>query len=487
MSGYERRERRERVIWEPQPRQAAFMARPEDEALYGGAAGGGKSEALVIEALRQVHIPHYKGLILRKTYPELTELIDKSYHYYPLTVRGARYKESTHTWYFPSGAKIIFGSMQHEKDRYKYQGQAYDFIAFDEMTHFSWNEYSYLSSRNRANGPGTRCYMRGTANPGGVGHGWVKERFITPAPPMTTVWSESEVRFPDGHTERQRRSRVFVPAAVFDNPKLLQNDPGYLGSLAALPDAERRALLYGDWDSFSGQVFNEWRNDPAHYRDRLWTHVVEPFEPPVQWTYYRSFDWGYSKPFSVGWWAVDYDGRAYRILEYYGCQAGRPDTGLQLTAAEVFSHVAEVERTHPYLAGRRILGVADPSIWNAESGESIAEVAARCRVYFQKGDNARIPGWMQLHNRLRFDERGRPMMQVFSTCVDLIRTLPALVYSVHRVEDVDTTQEDHAADEARYFCMMRPITPRPAALPDEWHKNPLYTALGITRRGYYNE
>ena len=159
------------VIWTPQTRQFDFMQRPEDEALYGGAAGGGKSDALVIEATRQVHIPHYKGLILRKTYPQLTELIEKSLRYYPLAFPKARYNASEHTWYFPSGAKIVFGSMQHSKDKLNYQGKAYDFIAFDELTHFTYEEYIYLSSRNRANGPGTRVYMRATANPGGIGHG----------------------------------------------------------------------------------------------------------------------------------------------------------------------------------------------------------------------------------------------------------------------------------------------------------------------------
>ena len=189
------------VIWKPQPVQARFLRRSEYEALYGGAAGGGKSEALVMEALRQVHIPHYRALILRKTYPELSELIGKSLSYYPRVFPRAKFNETRHRWTFPSGATVEFGAMHRTQDKLKYQGRAWDYIAFDELTHFTWEEYSYLFSRNRPNGPGTRVYMRATANPGGIGHGWVKERFITAAPSGTRIVSKMDIKRPDGSKE----------------------------------------------------------------------------------------------------------------------------------------------------------------------------------------------------------------------------------------------------------------------------------------------
>lgn len=449
------------IVWQPQPKQAAFMARPEYECLYGGAAGGGKSDALLAEALRQVHIPHYRAIIFRKTYPQLSELIDRSRALYGPAFPRARYNQTEHCWTFPSGAKVYFGSMQYTKDRINYQGKRYDFIAFDELTHFTWDEYSYMFSRNRPSGPGTRVYMRASTNPGGIGHGWVKDRFITAAPPLTPVEDNYEVPDPSGRLIKLRRRRIFVPSTVFDNQELLRNDPNYLANLAMLPEAERNALLYGSWDSFDGQVFREWRNDPRHYDDQRWTHVINPFPIPKHWRIYRGFDFGYAKPFSVGWFAVDEDGRIYHIKEYYGC-TGTPNTGIKLNPVEIAAGIRQMEAEDPVLKGKQIVGIADPSIFDESRGESVARMMQRSPnfIYWQGGDNTRLAGKMQFHYRLAFDSEGLPMFQVFSTCKHFIRTIPTLVYDESKVEDINTDQEDHIYDMCRYVMMEHPLSPR---------------------------
>ncbi len=456
------------IVWKPQPRQKLFMSRFENEALYGGAAGGGKSDCAIAEALRQVNIPHYRGLILRKTYPQLSELVDRSREIYLPSFPEAKYNEQKHCWTFPSGAKIYFGAMQHTKDRTNYQGKRYDFIDFDELTHFTWDEYSYLFSRNRPNGPGTRCYIRAQANPGGIGHGWVKERFISPAPPMTTIWDNVKIVFPDGKSEMRRRSRIFVPSSIFDNKILMENDPEYITRLASLPENERKALLYGDWDCFSGQVFTMWRNNPDGYITRKHTHVIEPFRIPDTWKIYRGFDFGYSRPFSVGWYGVDHDGRIYRIRELYGC-TDTPNEGVRWEPSAIARKIKEIEKDDVNLRGKYISGIADPSIFDESRGESIAVMMEKEGVFFEKADNTRIAGKMQMHNRLVFDENGIPMLYVFSTCKHFIRTIPSLVYSQTDVEDIDTDTEDHIYDECRYVLMEKPINPPPKEPVDTFY------------------
>ncbi len=446
------------TIWTPQKKQAIFQSRGEYEALYGGAAGGGKSDAILTEALRQVHIPHYRAIILRKTYPQLSELIDRSRDIYKRAYPKAKYNDSKHFWLFPSGAKIYFGAMQHTKDRINYQGKRYDFIAFDELTHFTWDEYSYMFSRNRPSGNGTRVYIRATTNPGGVGHGWVKERFITAAPPMTPIKSKMTVISPDGNPIEVTRSRIFIPSTVFDNQMLLNNDPNYLANLSMLPEKERKALLYGDWDSFSGQVFTEWKDDPSNYTTRRHTHVIEPFSIPKDWKIYRGFDFGYSKPFAVEWMAVDFEGRIYVIAELYGCTQNANE-GVKYTPQQIASKIKEFESQHPNLKGRHIRGIADPAIAKAETGQSIADMFAKEGVFFDFGDHQRLSGKMQFHYRLTLDENGIPMMYVFKDCRHFIRTIPNLVYDPTNVEDIDTKCEDHIYDCVRYVLMDNPISP----------------------------
>ncbi|MDP4118145.1 MAG: terminase family protein [Bacillota bacterium] len=443
------------------------MARFEDEALYGGAAGGGKSDALLAEALRQVNIPHYRGIIFRKTYPECSGLIDRSLELYSLAYPDAKYNGNNHCWTFPSGAKIYFGSMQHRQDRLKYQGKRYDFIGFDELTHFTWDEYSYMFSRNRPGGEGTKCYIRATCNPGGIGHAWVKERFIAGKEPMRTYYETVNV-----NGKEYSKSRIFVPSTVFDNKILLEQDPNYVASLSMLPEQEKKALLYGDWNSFSGQVFTEFRDNPDGYDNRKYTHVIKPFKIPKEWKRYRSFDFGYSRPFSVGWWAVDFDGRAYRYRELYG-STGEPNVGLRWEPKKMAEKIREIE--DKYDEGNMITGIADPAIWDSSRGieGSIINLMESERLFFDKGNNSRIAGKMQVHYRLAFDENGYPMMYVFNTCKDFIRTIPALVYDELDIEDVNTQGEDHIYDDTRYFLMSDPIKPTQKGIVDSPIYNPL--------------
>lgn len=239
----------------------------------------------------------------------------------------------------------------------------------------------------------------------------------------------------------------------------------------------------GEWGIEGETFFEEWRDDPEHYIDRIGTHVIEPFEVPEDWRIYRGFDFGYAKPFSVGWWACDHDGRLYRILELYGCTA-EPNTGVKWAPDQIFAEVKRIETEHRWLKGRRVTGVADPSIWDASRGVSVAETAERQGVYFEPGDNKRIPGWMQVHYRLRFDENGIPMMYVFRNCTAFIRTMPLLVYDDVKPEDLDTDMEDHIADETRYICMARPINPPKAPPKQAPQYDPLSTDDRPTNNRY---
>ena len=447
-----------RVIWQPQPRQVAFLRRPEYEVLYGGAAGGGKSDALLMWVLQPYEVPHYQGLLLRKTYPELEELINRSLDLYPKIVTGCKYNGNSHVWRFPSGARIYLGSMHRAQDVIKYQGRAFSRIGFDELTHFSWEEYSYMFSRNRPTGAGLIPQIRGATNPGGIGHAWVKSRFIDNRLPEQSYAYTMDIA---GRT--YTRHRAFIPATVFDNRILLDNDPNYVAAMGMLPEATRKALLEGSWDTFAGQAFIEWSNQPAGYKTRQWSHVIEPFKIPTTWRIIRGYDFGYARPFSVAWYAIDHDGRIYMIRELYG-STGTPNEGCKWTPAKTAQEILRIEK-EDFSSYGPIHGIADPSIWDRSRGESIAEMMEREGVYWSKGDNKRIAGKQQVHWRLAFDDEGCPMAYVFNTCINFIRTFPALVYDAVNVEDIDSAGEDHAYDQFRYVCMDHPIPPRRHTAP----------------------
>lgn len=427
-------------------RQKAFIDAKATEVLFGGAAGGGKSYGQIADAL--LYALKYAGskqLILRRTFPELERsLISASLALYPSA--ACKYQSTRRRWNFRNSSVIEFGYCDAEKDIYHYQGAEYDVVRFDELTHFTQEQYLYLLSRVRGVNSFPKS-VKSTANPGGIGHAWVKQRFL-------------DGKVPDKvYTDKNGRSTVFLPSFIQDNSFLMKSDPFYLKRLEQLPEKEKKALLYGEWNIFEGQVFSEWRDNPQGYLTRRYTHVIKPFDIPKEWRRFRAFDFGYAKPFAVSWFAVDHDGRAYLYRELYGCTQ-TPDTGIKWTAQQIANEILKIEQEQEN--GQRITGIADPAIWNATGSEegSIAEMMQKCGVYFEKGKNNRLAGKMQLHYRLAMDSAGVPMLYVFQNCRNTIRTLPLLTYDCTNPEDVDTRQEDHIYDTIKYFLMANPIPPR---------------------------
>ena len=450
------------VMPAPNAKQRLALLERHRYVGYGGARGGGKSWFVRWKAvLLCLHYPGIKVLITRRTYRELY-----NNHIAPLLLMlngVASYNKSDKIFYFPGGSTITFGYCDGDEDLGQYQGAEYDVWFADEAGQFQESWLVQIDACVRgANDFPKRTYF--TLNPGGPSHGYFKRLFID------RNFQEQE------HPE----DYAFIQALCTDNTALMKSQPQYLRSLEKLPPKLRKAWLQGDWDVYEGQFFEDFYDRPDHYRDRRYTHVIEPFEIPKEWKLYRSFDWGYHRPFSCGWWAVDYDGVAYRILELYGCTA-TPNEGVRWTPEQVFSKIRQIETEHRWLRGRRITGIADPAIWDGETGESIAQTAARHQVFFQPGDNKRLPGWMQVHYRLQLDENGYPQMYIFKNCRAFRRTMPLLQYDRVNAEDVDTDGEDHVADEVRYFCMSRPIRPRLPRAADGYARSPLKLFLDIPR------
>lgn len=448
----------------PNEKQKLFFKSRTKHTAYGGARGGGKSWAVRQKAkLLALRYPGIKILIVRRTYKELTknhinilrpELVPKF----------AKYNNTEKIFTFKNGSTIDFAYCSNDGDLANLQGTEYDVIFIDEATQLTEFQIKSIVACCRGTTPfPKRIYY--TCNPGGQGHGYIKRVFI-------------DRQFNDGEYPEDYS---FIQALVDDNTALMDKQPEYKRQLEALPPKLRKAWLEGSWNIFEGQFFEDFIDDPKHYKDRRYTHVIEPFEIPPNWNIYRSYDFGYGKPFSLGWWAVDPDGCIYRIMEFYGWN-GEPNEGLKWTPDQQFKKIREIETTHRWLKGRNITGPADPSIWDGSRGESVADTAAKHQIYFSKGDNNRIAGWMQMHYRFQFDENGYPQMYIFNNCRQFIRTIPLQIYSETTPEDLDSDIEDHIADEVRYFCMSRPVKP---VIPEERTielDDPLNQRIG----NYYN-
>ena len=448
----------------PSEKQMLFLKDDHRYVAFGGARGGGKSWAVRVKAILLCYkYPGIRVMIVRKTYPEL-----RSNHITPLCEmlrcgadkrnRFASYNDSKKEISFPNGSMIMFRYCDTLLDADRFQGTEVDVLFIDEATQQTEEQMDRLRACVRGvNNFPKRIYY--TCNPGGVGHGWVKRLFI-------------DRRY---RGSERAEDYAFIKSLVTDNKVLMREDPNYIRSLEALPPKLRKAWLNGEWDVLEGQFFEDFRTFPDMeaareagcdlseeelIRQRRWTHVIAPIDlskgTAAGWRIYRSYDFGYGKPFSCAWWAVDYDDVAYRVLELYGC-TDTPNEGLKWTPAQQFAKIAEIEHVHPWLKGKSIQGVADPAIWDASRGESVAETAVKYGIYFTPGDNNRVNGWMQMHYRMQFDENGYARLYVFSNCKAFIRTIPLMMYDKYRNEDLDTNLEDHPADEARYFCMSRPV------------------------------
>jgi hypothetical protein len=405
--------------------QTDFLAAPERDVLYGGAAGGGKSYAMLIDPLRFAHRAAHRALILRRSMPELRELIDKSRELYPKAFPGCKYKEVEKLWNFPSGAKVEFGFLERDADVYRYQGQAYSWIGFDEITHlpteFGWN---YLASRLRTTDPEISTYMRCTANPGGVGANWVKKRYVDPHPPNESFTGEDNL------------TRKFIPARLDDNPYLAK-DGRYEEMLMALPPTQRKQLLEGNWDVNEGAAFTEFEQD---------VHVITPFEIPISWERVKGIDYGYASESACIWGTVDpSDGTLIIYRELY--RKG-------LTGVDLGQLITQMELQDPY----SVQGVLDTAAWarTGTTGPTVGESLVRAGHKLRRADKNRIQGKIQIHEYLRIQQSGRPRLQIFNNCPSLIRELQSIPLDRSNPEDVDTHAPDHAYDALRYLIMSRP-------------------------------
>jgi len=454
------------IAWQPQQgpqHQLITCPNSIDERFYGGSRGGGKSDAMAGHAgLKSAKYGSgVRAVFFRREYPQLDAIIDRSKEIYgPI---GATYAEQRKQWTFPNGSTLRFRSLDTDARAEAYQGHSYTDVYFEELTNYPNPAPVMKMKATLRSAEGIPCHFHATGNPGGPGHGWVKQRYIDPAPQGWKIIEENGSR------------RIFIPAKLSDNKLLMENDPQYVDRLKQTGSPELvRAWLEGDWNVVEGAFFECWRPDK---------HVIEPFAIPDYWMKFRAFDWGSMSPFSVGWWAVsdgsEVDGRVYprgaliRYREWYG--AKEANVGLKLTNEAIARGIKQRESENI------VYGVADPSIFIVQGGPSIAEQMAKEGVLWRKADNRRVgklgamSGWAEMRSRMIGEDK--PMIYCFNTCVDSIRTIPSLPHDPQRPEDLDTNSEDHAADEWRYACMSRPWAKKAKPKPEDIAKGPTFNDM----------
>lgn len=433
--------------------QTAFIKCPVDIVVYGGARGGGKTYASLGEFWihAEDHGPDAVGLIVRRSREDLKDTIATATRMYG---NAARYSEKGNVFRFHNGARLNCAYLENDRDAENYQGWSLTRVYVEELTQFQQPDPVFKLLATLRSSVGIKPQMRCTCNPGGSGHGWVKEWIIDHGEYELVTDPESGL------------VRTYIPAKIADNPALLVNDPSYVNRLKAVGSPELvRAWLLGDWTVIEGAFF------PEFSRSR---HVVAPFEIPEHWTRWRAMDWGSAKPFSVGWYAFVADdklhngtmlrrGAIVRYAEWYGQE--KPNVGLRMPAEEVARGIVSRETVD----GKRTkisYGVLDPSAFAVISGPSIAETMQRAGVVFRRADNTRkstdkrMGGWDQIRNRLKGDSDGNAMLFLFETGRHLIRTLPMMQHDSYNPEDLDSDAEDHAVDELRYACLSRPYAAR---------------------------
>lgn len=425
------------------------------ELFFGGARGGGKTSGTLGKWTRHADRWRHraKGILFRHTYDELEEVQEQAKAIYGKI--GAHYNHGKRMWIMPSEATLKFRYMEQDKHADHYQGHSYTWQAWEEITNWPTSVGIDKVSATLRSSTGVECEWIATGNPGGRGHNWVKARFVDPAPPMRP-WFDPVTK----------KWRVFIPSKLTDNKILMRNDPGYADRLKGSgPDWLVKAWLEGLWNIVAGGMFDDLWNEKVH--------VLEPFKIPKNWLVERAFDWGSSAPFSIGWWAtangesVEDDhgrklffakGSKIRIAEWYGWNGKDPNKGINMIDTEIAKEAVVREKNMEKLYGFTIQeGPADPSIFSVVNGHSIAGAMADAGLQFlpaPTGSGSRVAGWESMRRMFKASLKTpmeEPGMFVFNTCRQFIRTVPSLPRDVRKIEDVDTTSEDHIGDETRYM------------------------------------